>query len=51
MEVLANVMGVILLQYINVAYQHIEHLKLTQCYINYISIKRNEMQKKMFSIE
>lgn len=35
----------------NVADQHIGHLKLSQCYINYISIKRNEIKKKLFSIE
>lgn len=41
-EVLANTMMIIILQYISVANenQHVEHLRLTQCYMSiYISIK------------
>lgn len=37
MEMLANIMVVSILQYINVSNQHTAHLKTTQCYVNYIS--------------
>ena len=38
-EVLANAMMVIILQYINLSNQHVIYLKLIQCYIvNYVSI-------------
>ena len=39
MEILANAIVLIILQYINVSNQHIVYLKLTQLYVNYISIK------------
>ena len=39
MAVLANTMVVIILQYISTSNQHIVHLKLIQCYVNYILIK------------
>ena len=39
-EVLANAMVVIILQYINVSKQYVGHLKLAQCYVSYISIKK-----------
>ena len=42
---LANAMGVIILEYINVSNQHVAHLKLTQCHISIIS--QLKMQKKI----
>ena len=36
MEVLANAMVKIILQFINVSNQYIVHLKLTQCYVSII---------------
>lgn len=44
MEVLADSKVVILLQYINVANQHV-HLKLPRCYVNYISTKTKKQEK------
>lgn len=38
-QVLANTALVIMLQYINVLNQHLALHKLTQSYVNYISIK------------
>ena len=38
-EVLANTALVIIYQHINVSNQYIVLLKLTQCHVNYISIK------------
>ena len=46
MEVLTNLIVVIILQYVFVSNHHIIHLKLTQCHVNYISIKLKEKLKK-----
>ena len=45
MEVLANAMVLIILQYISVSNQHIIHHKLTQ-YVNYTSIRLGAKKKE-----
>lgn len=51
MEVLGDIMVVIILLCISASKQHIVRLQLTQCYINYISIKleENESEKSFRS--
>ena len=46
MEVEANIMVVIILQFINVSSQPIVNLKLTQLCVNYISIKLEKEKRK-----
>ena len=46
MKILANAMVVIILQHIRVSNQHVSHLKLTQCYVNRISIKLDKIDKR-----
>ena len=51
MEVLANSMVVITLQYINVLSQHVVHFRLTECYMSIIStLKKRKMEEKKKSL-
>lgn len=51
-ELLANAMVIIILQYISVSGQHTEHLKLTWCYMSVIHLDRKKRCiKKAFQWE
>ena len=45
-EVLANPLVAIILRYVSIFNQHMVHLKFTQCYVNYISMKLEKEKKK-----